>query len=90
MKGTANPAEVITQDRLDWQQKAKTLIWPQSIIRHRTDPAQLLPDQESNQVEAIECALYYCVKQITTANVTSGRYFEESIEDTPFVRDSES
>ncbi|KAK2609213.1 hypothetical protein QQS21_002295 [Conoideocrella luteorostrata] len=84
--GTGNPNWTFTMGQLD------TLIW--SITAVHVDYRKVKDDNSSFiwpdvPVIAKECALYYCVKQISSA-VVNGKVTENQIELTDAVRDFES
>jgi hypothetical protein len=83
MFGTANASKSIAFQDKD------TLIWSQSLIRHRTDPTVLGINQTNPGLEATECALFYCVKRYTST-VDNGTLSEASTVDSSAVRNPDS
>lgn len=83
MLGTTNQSRSITYQDID------TLVWSQSVIRHRTDPSLLQTNDTSPSVEATECSLFYCVKTYTS-KVRNGTLFEEATINKTAFRSPES
>jgi hypothetical protein len=82
MQGTTSPARTVAMSNID------TLIWSQSIIKveNSTDPEARWPDFG---VSASECALYYCVRNYTSA-VVNGTLVESSKIRTDAMRSPDS
>lgn len=70
--GTANPERTVAMSDVN------TLIWSETMIKVKADPfgkkEEMWPDFD---VEASECALYYCVREYSVA-VRDGIVFQES------------
>lgn len=71
MLGTANASETIKAQEID------TLIWSMSMIRARPDPTNTSAAWPSLPLSAMECTLFYCVKEYETT-VTDGSLREIS------------
>jgi len=79
--GTANHTHSIAHKHID------TLIWSQSLFRHRGDPkSRNTRNLHSNNTDAhaIECALFYCVKQYTS-QVINGQLVQNTTTDETFT-----
>lgn len=83
MLGTVNASKSISFQAID------SLIWSQTIIRHRLDPTVMGVDAADVSLQATECALFYCVKRYNST-VVNGTLTEESIPLENFNRNPES
>lgn len=84
MFGTTNQSKTVTQQDID------TLIWSQSVIRHRKImPSTLQINHTNPYVEATECSLFYCVKTYKST-VRGSKLIQEAVINKIAVRNPDS